>query len=61
MTESGGQQDADEVEIKVRIPAALHREMKLFFDQGPHFASYQELVAAACEAVCKSDEGPLLR
>lgn len=40
--------------------SGLHREMKLFFDQGPHFASYQEFLAAACEAVCKSDEGPLL-
>lgn len=61
MTESGGQRDADDVEITVRIPAALHREMKLFFDQGPHFANYREFVTAACEAVCKSDEEPLLR
>lgn len=60
MTGHGGEPEADEVEITVRIAAGLHREMKLFFDQGPHFASYQEFVAAACEAVCKSDEGPLL-
>lgn len=60
MTGHGGEPEADEVEITLRIPAGLHREMKLFFDQGPHFASYQEFVAAACEAVCKSDDGPLL-
>lgn len=60
MTLNEGEPEESEVVITVRLPASLHREMRLFFEQGPHFANYQEFVTAACEAVCKSDEGPQL-
>lgn len=48
-----------EVEIAVSLPASLHREMRMFFEQGPHFDGYETFFRMACEAVCRLDEGPL--
>ena len=58
MIRNGQEPLDDEVEVTVRVPAALHREMLMFFEQGPHFGGYETFFNMACEAVCRLDEGP---